>query len=235
MNKRFHVVLLMLASLALFGFTPPDHSNKMIVDQAGVLSQAEEEKLNKKLMDYARSSNNEIAVLIATDLQGAAIEDAAHSTFQTWPIGKKGLDNGVLLLIAVKDRKMRIEVGEGVEGELTDLQSKNIIRAITPLLKEKKFAAGINTGIDGISNTLEGRAVPGNPDKEDEGFPWMLILLLGGCFLFLIIKGRVGGGYSGGGYGGGGGSWSGGGSSGGSFGGGFGGGSSGGGGASGDW
>ena len=235
--KKVTLFALLVSALLCLGFTPPDHGGKFIVDEAGVIPDAEEAKIDAKLKSYAQSSQNEVAVLVVNTLGGESVEQAAYDTFNTWKVGKAEHDNGVLLLIAVKDRTLRIETGEGVEGDLTDLQAKNIIRNnIVPHLKKADYTNAVNSGVDGISNTLEKRpgAAVDNP-SSDSGFSgWWILLIVGGSVFLVFIIARLGGsGGGGGGYYSGGSSYgSGGGYSGG---GGFGGGSSGGGGASGSW
>src|SRR6185503_6999677 len=94
-------------------------------------------------------------------LDGEAIEDVAFATFNEWKLGKKGADNGVLLVIAPAERRVRIETGKGVGGDLTDLQSNDIIRKdIAPLLKEDRFHDAIASGATAIAEALRPGAAP---------------------------------------------------------------------------
>ncbi len=221
-----------------------------VTDMAGLLSTSEEQQLEQKIIGYRDGSTNEIGVLIVQSLDGKAIEDFSYDVYKSWGIGVKGKDNGVLLVIALDERQTRLEVGYGLEGDLTDIESSRLIRKDAPmsdLFRQGKFAEGINAGIDGIIQAIGGEYNPPKRKrtKEDSYLPFLLVTF--GIPLFLLIvaarsKGRKGiwrsggpfGGFGGfgGGFGGGGG-LSGGGGGGGGFS--FGGGSSGGGGASGGW
>ncbi len=241
--------------LASYAFTPPPApTDGFLVDSADLLTQAEQTKIKAKLNAINKDTETEIAVLILPTLAGESIEDVAYTTFNTWKIGKQGKDNGVLLVISLQPRKMRIETGKGVGGELTDVQSKQIINQIAPSFKNKQFAHGIEVGVDLIAGTLDPRKGPGvaNSSPSDAatgGIIFLVVFGLLGLVMFIIyLISRSGGkrsyssGYSGysGGYSGYSSSSS---SSGGFFSGGsdssssssFGGGESGGGGASGDW
>ena len=194
-----------------------------------------------------------IAVLTLANMDGADIDDVGHAVFNAWGVGRKGLDNGVLLVWAVGERKIRIETGKGVGGELTDLQSNDIIQKMKPAARAGQFALGINIAIDSINSSLENRGAAkhtaDNTSKspapahtssgcdssgEGSGFSAVAGIVILLIIIFLILRRRGGGGGSfwgsGGSWGSSGGSW---GSSGGSSsGGGFGGGESGGGGSS---
>lgn len=245
---------LLLAPRLLWAFTPPPIAGH-VTDTAGKLSAAERAYLNDKLDRYRRESGNEIAVFLTGSLEGESIEDVAYTTFNTWQIGKKDKDNGVLLVIAPNERKTRIETGRGVGGDLTDLQSSDILRnEVSPRLKRDDFRGAIDAGTTAIMAALGGssdvpkaapRPIGNRPgtlrDYVSSGHVVNFILVLVIFIIALNRRGGGGGGGGGGGFifwpggGGGGGGWGGGGGGGG--GGGFsgGGGSSGGGGASGDY
>ncbi|HVI40082.1 MAG TPA: TPM domain-containing protein [Anaerovoracaceae bacterium] len=262
--KRLFILLVGLLTLtlsvnALAFNVPPAPTNGFILDKAGVLSDGDTSRLREKLHQINTTTHNEIGVLVIPSLEGEAVDDVAYQVFNTWHIGKKGQDNGVLLLIAVSDRKMRIETGKGVGGELTDVQSNDILtKKIRPHLKNKDFAGGIDEGVTAISSTLESRynktptsqtptqsapsSSTAHQSNDSSGMIWIIVLaVLFVIFLIWLIR-KAGGGSSGG-YGGGyggssGSSWSGGssgGSSGSSWSDSFGGGDSGGGGSSSDW
>lgn len=242
MKKLFGLWLTFLftfISFAAWGYTPPAApTDGFLLDQAGVLSAVEHARLRQKLTDINAASQNEIAVLVLNTLDGASIEDVAYTTFNTWGVGKEGHDNGVLLVVAIQDRKMRIETGKGVGGELTDLQSKQILdQHLKPHFKQQQYARGLESGVDAISATLDKRNSGPQNSTDLGGVGWVLLAILGALgllsflgFLFGRKARRSYGGYSGGSSSFGSGSSS----SGSSFGG-FGGGSSGGGGSSDSW
>ena len=219
-----------------------------IVDQANVIPAATRSALETKLAELETKSGIQLVVATVSSLDGEEIEPYANELFRTWKLGEKEKNNGVLLLVAPKERRVRIEVGYGLEGTLTDALSKVIItNAIAPRFKTGDYGDGITRGVDDIITVLttdssEWQKRPSlRIDKEqpspDSG-DWILLGLLLGLILLLIVSpgfrffffnfvanilvnsgGSRGGGYSGGGGGG----FSGGG------------GSSGGGGASGSW
>ena len=214
-----------------------------ITDLTATLSQNETESLEAKLEQFEHSSSNQIVVLIVPSLQGESIEDFTLRVGEKNKIGRKGKNNGVILLIAKDDRKMRIEVGYGLEGALTDALSSQIIRrVIAPRFRDGQYFDGISEGVDAIIAATKGE-FSGESNTSKRGIPIPLIFVLffvvTGFIEFLVRRrhyisrrGYIGGGpwfWGGGGFGGGGG-FSGGGS-------GFsgGGGSFGGGGASGSW
>jgi uncharacterized protein len=247
-------VALLFAGLALAALTFPPLTGR-VVDQANVLSAAEREKLTAKLADLEQKSGIQLVVATVGSLQDQDIEPYANELFRTWKLGEKTKNNGVLLLVAPKERRVRIEVGYGLEGTLTDALSKIIIaNAIAPRFKAGDFDGGVARGVDDIITVLTTDA--GEWEKKPalrldahpvpEWVKWlltaMLIALITGFIIspgfrwfvlnvllnILLNPGPARGGYGRGGFDGGGF-----GSGGGGFGGG--GGSSGGGGASGSW
>ena len=154
------VVLLLAPRAAFAAFTPPEFDG-YVVDTAGKLSDADKQAISAKLEAYEKASTNQIAVLVVKSLEGEAIEDVAYRTARAWKVGQKGKDNGVLLVIAPVERKIRIETGKGVGGQLTDLQSNEIIRnKIGPRLKEEKFRQAIDDGVDAIIADLGDPTAP---------------------------------------------------------------------------
>jgi len=224
----------------------------LVTDVAGVLSPEEKQALERKLVAIDDSSSNQIAVVILPTLDGNPIEEYATKLFREWGIGNKKTNNGILLLIAIQDRKMRIEVGYGLEGAIPDITSINIIdNDLKPAFRAGAYYDGIDKATNDIAKAAVGEYKV-RREKQGKSKGSNIILFVFILFIIVSILGRKGGGGSsigGGGFsdvatgmllgsllGGGGrssGGW-GGGDSGGGFGG-FGGGSSGGGGASGGW
>jgi len=215
-----------------------------------VLTAAERDALEQKLIGFERGSSNQIAVAIFRSLEGESLEDFSIRLAQAWRLGQKGADNGVFFLVFVDDRKMRIEVGYGLEPTLTDAVTSSILRqVVAPQFRQGRIAAGIGAGLDAIQQAIAGTyrapaARGGRPSGSmDAASLVMLLVILGGIGvavippLFFYRTGSLRSGWTGqsGGWGGPmiGGGFPRGGSSGGGFGGG--GGSFGGGGASGSW
>lgn len=127
-----------------------------VVDLAEIIPPATEERLNNLLQRHEEATTDQIVVLTVDSLEGLPIEDYSIRVVEKWKIGQKGKDNGVLLLVAKSDRKVRIEVGYGLEGDLTDLHSRRIIdQRIVPEFKKGNFAEGITYGVAGILHRLK--------------------------------------------------------------------------------
>ncbi|MBD3305454.1 hypothetical protein GF348_03700 [candidate division KSB3 bacterium] len=126
-------------------------------DYAGVLSSSEEQSLNAILKEFETKTTNQIFVAIQERIPGGmTIEEYAVELFERWQPGQAGKDNGVLLLIFTEDRKLRIEVGYGLEGQLTDAASKLIIENdITPHFKQGDYYSGISNGVKAIILTID--------------------------------------------------------------------------------
>lgn len=222
-----------------------------------VLTEAEENTLNRKLIDYEAKTSTQIVVIFIDQLNGEDINLLGANWGQKWGIGQGKADNGLLILMAVKDRKIAVQNGYGLEEYLTDARSQQVIDyVIIPNFKQQNYYKGLDEGVDAVISILEGKFVENGAQTPEEINPiFVLVVILIILFvLWLIIRNSKnnGGGitrrrnpfddviftdfgrrsWSGGGFGGGfGGGGS---SSGGGFGG-FGGGGFGGGGASGSW
>jgi uncharacterized protein len=126
-----------------------------IVDQANVIPVETRTALEPKLADLEAKSGIQLVVATVTSLEGQEIEPYANELFRAWKLGEKTKNNGVLLLVAPTERRVRIEVGYGLEGTLTDALSKVIIaNAITPRFKTGDFGGGISRGVDDIITVL---------------------------------------------------------------------------------
>lgn len=130
-----------------------------VVDQAGMIDAATEAELTTKLAAFEQKSTDQIVIATMDSLDGESIEDFANRQFRAWGLGQAGENNGILLLVAKDDRKMRIEVGYGLEGTLTDLHSKLIIEnTMVPAFRAGDFSGGISRAVDDIIMVLEGNA-----------------------------------------------------------------------------
>ena len=207
-----------------------------VVDQAGVLSRQDQSQLTNALVQIKKRTGNEVAILIVSSLEGEAIEDYSIKVTDEWKLGAEEEDNGILFLISIQDRKMRIEVGQGLEGDLPDARAGQIIRFIQPYFKRGEYKSGIVLGVSKIVENI-GEKLTNAPKvknrRSEVGNPIFLLFLffivsfffrgrgssglLAGALVGSMMGGRRsygGGGFGGGGFGGGG-SFSGGGASGG--------------------
>jgi uncharacterized protein len=247
--------ILLVATGALAALTFPKLTGR-VVDDAGILDATTRQAIDGKLAAVEAKSGDQIVVVTLSSLQGTSIEDFGYQLGRAWGIGEKQRNNGVLLIVAPNEHKVRIEVGYGLEGALTDAVTSLIIRnAILPRFRANDVAGGISRGVDDIIQVVSGdaeefqRRAAQRPDAGsviDVGTIVFLVFVV----IIIVMMLRNGGGTSGRGRRGGtsgpvfipsGGSWSsgssGGGFDGGGGGGGFsgGGGSFGGGGSSGSW
>jgi uncharacterized protein len=130
-----------------------------VVDNAGIIDDATEAALVERLEAFEQKSSDQIVVATIETLDGEVLEDFANRLFRAWELGQAGEDNGILLLVVHGDRKMRIEVGYGLEGTLTDLHSKLIIEnTMVPAFRAGDFSGGISRAVDDIVLVLEGNA-----------------------------------------------------------------------------
>ncbi len=230
------LLLLLLALLAVPGAAalrippPPD---RRVNDYAGALAPADRDRLEQRLIAREAGSRNQVVVAIFRSLEGESLEDYSIRLAKAWRIGQKGLDNGVIFLVFLDDRKMRIEVGYGLEGSLTDAISSSILRdVVAPLFRAGRIADGIGAGLDSIDRAIAGtyQRPPGpNRGQPTHGFGWreVLGLVFAGLLVFALVQNRIqnaalrrrgwtggsagwggpfiGGGVGGGGFGGGGG------------------------------
>lgn len=166
----------------------PELWNMRVHDDAHVLKQETIDQLEEKLALYEDSTSNQVAILIISSLEGEALEDYSIKVADKWALGKKNKDNGVLLLIAIDDHKMRIEVGEGLEGVLTDALTSRIIRnEMAPAFRRGDYDGGIMAAIDGIIKAIGGEyAAEDTNDLEDLTLTQRLLIGLG-LFVFLGI------------------------------------------------
>lgn len=155
-----------------------------IVDRANLIDPATEAALTARLEAFEQKSSDQIVVATLDSLDGEDIENFANRQFRAWGLGQAGEDNGILLVVAKNDRRMRIEVGYGLEGTLTDLHSKLIIEnTMVPAFRAGDFPGGIASAVDDIILVLEGNAAElearaGRNQPEDEGVPILVILFI---------------------------------------------------------
>ena len=254
------LVFLLFSALALFspGFAAaeinlPSMPRDYVVDLAGIIDPGARQELNGYLSELEQKTSAQVVVLTVPSLEGKPLEDFSLSVAGKWKLGQKGKDNGVLLLVALKERKYRFEIGYGLEGSLPDSFVGTLGREyLVPNFRRGDYSAGIELAVSAVAQKiaedagvrisgLENAPVPA-PADESGGTVNLFNLILAGIFFLIVLglflrhpglfllfllggggRGGFGGGFGGGGFGGGG-----------SFGGG-GGGGFGGGGASGGW
>ena len=207
----------------------PDAPARWVTDNAGFLSAAAAQQLDNRLAEYDRTSGHQVLVFIDHTTGGVPVEDWAVKAFERWRVGRKGIDDGLVLFVFSDDRRLRIEVGYGLEPIMPDMRASRIIReVITPRLQAGDRDGAIRSGVDAIMATLGGPGAPvASPALQGHQISAgrAVLGLLGIVVLFILFGGlavthpglawilatmigggrRGGGGFGGGGFGGGGG------------------------------
>jgi uncharacterized protein len=224
------VVLLFLAAFARAAETPiPPAPARWVTDTAGFLSREALRSLDAQLEAYERSSGHQLLVYIGKTTGGAPIENWAARAFQSWKVGRKSLDDGLALFIMSEDRRLRIEVGYGLEAQMPDAMASRIVsEIIVPRVQAGDRDGAVAAGMDAVARTLTGSGLSNLPLAEPGERPGgrrpltlgelILFGIIGAFFLFLlatnpglaiylvtsILSGSRDGHYRGGGFGGGG-------------------------------
>jgi uncharacterized protein len=196
------ILLLVLASPTLASEPKFPTLTGRVVDEAGVLDSRTVGELTLMLADHERDTGQQVVVVTLRSLQGYTIEDYGYQLGRHWGIGQKGVNNGALLIVAPKEHKVRIEVGYGLEGTLTDAISSTIIQNyILPSFKRGDYSAGIVAGTTSILQALSGNTIsPAPPPPQPIPFwsgPWWIVVIWGllffgawGYFLVLWFRHR---------------------------------------------
>ncbi|MFA5184618.1 MAG: TPM domain-containing protein [Patescibacteria group bacterium] len=184
------ICLLLLAAPAARAYNLPGQPSGFVNDYAGILSAAQESALENKLTEFSAASSNEIAVVAIKSLDGDTIENFAEKLFLDWQIGKAKKDNGLLLLVALDDRKMRIEVGYGLEGAMPDATAYQIVtKTLRPAFQAGDYYRGIDEATDQMMAATQGEYQPEAASDADLNFGKLnfeLVFFLGFILLNLI-------------------------------------------------
>ena len=164
--RAWLVALLLCFSFAAAAEVAVPPLSGQVVDQTGTLSSGDIASLTQTLKDFAARKGSQIAVLIVPTTEGEPIEQFSLRVAEAWKIGRKKIDDGALLVVAKNDRYVRIEVGYGLEGALTDATTRRVIdEDITPKFKSGDFAGGITAGINRMIRVIDGEKLPA-PEPE---------------------------------------------------------------------
>jgi uncharacterized protein len=167
-----------------------------VVDLTGTLTAAQQSALEEKLASFERRKGAQIAVLILPTTEPEDIAQFGIRVAESWKVGRAAPDDGAILIVAKDDRTMRIEVGRGLEGALTDITSSRIINdTIAPLFKQGDFNGGVNAGLDQMIRVVDGEPLPA-PDQnwkrdQNQGLPWPL-LIFGGLMAMAFLRPLIG-------------------------------------------
>jgi len=163
MNKRYLIYLftVLVANTHVLLSTEVPYLTGRVNDYAGILSDSTRNSLTETLKEHEIRTTNQLVILTLQSLEGENIEDYANKVFNEWKLGQKDKDNGILMIVVPDERRMRIEVGYGLEGILTDLEAAAIISKImAPAFREGDYDGGISEGINALISILEGREMP---------------------------------------------------------------------------
>jgi uncharacterized protein len=164
------VLAFVLATAASAELPIPPAPTRRVNDYAGVLSSAERERLEVELSARERATSNQVVVAIFPSLAGENLESFSIRLAQAWRVGQKGLDNGVIFLIFLQERKTRLEVGYGLEAALTDAIAASILRdVVAPRFREGKLAEGVEAGLDAVARAIAGTYTAA-PRLDCDGF-----------------------------------------------------------------
>jgi uncharacterized protein len=194
--RALFVALLLCWAFAAFADVAVPPLSGRVVDQTGTLSAGDISSLTRTLKDLETRKGSQVAVLIVPTTEPESIEQYSIRVAEAWKIGRKKIDDGALLLVAKNDRKLRIEVGYGLEGALNDATAKRIIdEIITPRFRSGDFADGISAGVDRIIRVIDGEKLPApaSAPSQQMSFPGISdvnpgFALFGTIFLAGILR-----------------------------------------------
>ena len=203
------VFCLFVLAAPLFAETAIPPLQARVTDQTNLLDVATRQALEAKLAAFEQTKGSQIAVLIVPTTEPEAIEQYSIRVVDAWKLGRKEVDDGVLLLFAMQDRAMRIEVGRGLEGAIPDAIAKRVIaEVITPHFQAGNFAAGIDAGVSAVIKLVQGEPLPepvsgvantsaGGSAMYDAGPTILIITILIGSFLRIFFGRLIGAGVAG--------------------------------------
>jgi uncharacterized protein len=199
--RASHLALLVCWAFAAFAEVAVPPLSGRVVDQTGTLSSGDIASLTQALKNLEARKGSQVAVLIVPTTAPETIEQYSIRVAEAWKIGRKKIDDGALLVIAKDDRKLRIEVGYGLEGALTDVTSKRIIdEIITPKFRSGDFAGGISSGVDRIIRVADGEPLPApTRPRQDSGLlshidpfnPFLIVAVIVAAGIFRGVLGRL--------------------------------------------
>jgi uncharacterized protein len=175
-----------------------------VTDLTGTLTGEQRQALETRLQEFETRKGAQLAVLLVPTTQPETIEQYARRVLDEWKLGRKGIDDGALLLVALKDRKLRIETQYGLEGVLPDAIAKRIIdEIVTPRFRQQDFYGGISAGVERMISVIDGEPLPPPPERaarsEAPGSNIESLLMVGFALVFVVagilraMFGRVGG------------------------------------------
>ena len=195
MKRVFFIYILCMSFIKSFtqDILPVPNPPRLVTDKASILSIQQAEILEEKLVALDDSSSNQIAIVTVQSLNGYDVADYANKLFRDWKIGNKKTNNGVLILVAPNERRIRIEVGYGLEGAIPDITANDIIdNIITPRFKEGNFYAGLDGAVDALAAAAVGEyKVKRQREEGGDGISLLVFIII--LIIILMVAGRGGG------------------------------------------
>ncbi len=190
MKAKLIIVVFFAFILNAWSQNIPEKTNppRLVNDFGNLLSESEEGVLEKKLLNYQDTTSNQIAIVTITSLEGYDIESYSYKLASDWGIGQKNKNNGILILVAAQEHKMRIEVGYGLEGAVTDAATKQVIREVMkPAFKQNNYYGGLDQATDYIIKFASGeyKADPSNSQEKGGGRALIFIVII---IIFISIS-----------------------------------------------
>ncbi len=176
----------------------PPAPTSWVNDYAGLLAASEREQLNEKLAAYERQTGGQIFIAIFPTLENEGLEDFSIHLAEKWKAGKKGKDNGILVLLFMKERRIRIEVGYGLEAKIPDVLAGRIVRELAPYFRQNDYSGGLNYAGDrliALAGGTETSPPEPVPSGESNPFPWLIAVLIFFFFLRAVIPRRPSSGF----------------------------------------
>ncbi|MEQ9166735.1 MAG: YgcG family protein [Fulvivirga sp.] len=198
-RRHFTLLFLLFISANLFSQDVQEIPKlwERVTDLTNTLSTSEKSRIESELASLEQTKGSQIAVLIVPTTEPEPIEDYAIRVAEEWKIGREGVDDGVILLIAKNDRKLRIEVGYGLEGAVTDAKSRQIIEEyITPAFKQGDFGGGISDGVLAIAQLIAGEELPAptyTDNSSGDGIDgWFIFVFIAAMIVSATTKKKLG-------------------------------------------
>jgi uncharacterized protein len=193
--RVFLFALLLCTGLASAQLAVPPIAR--VVDQTGTLTAEQRAALERMLEQFEARKGSQIAVVMVKTTGGEPIEQYALRIGEQWKLGRKGVDDGALLVVAKDDRAMRIEVGYGLEGALNDATAKRIVSdVITPRFREGDFFGGLSAGVDRMIRVIDGEALPAParsaPAVDNDVFSFLPVLLVAALVISGVLRAMLG-------------------------------------------
>ncbi len=149
----------------------PPPPQRWVTDTVGFVSPAMRARLDARLQGYQAATGHQVVVWIGDTIGSAALDDWAVRTFATWKLGRKGIDDGVAMFVLASDKKIDIEVGYGLEGQLTDAKARRVIDDMGERIRAGDRDGALASGVEGILTAIEGKPFPGGDDSVGQYAP----------------------------------------------------------------